>query len=89
MPPAEAGGVGFNYIEGCTDSMNTASRRVMEKCGLTLCATIENDPHSPIPGSRDTVFYRIARQGHALEEFGLTSMGSGRTRDRELIPPIQ
>ena len=43
--------LGVRRVFGHTMTVNTASRRVMEKCGLTLVRTIPYDGPDPIVGA--------------------------------------
>lgn len=89
LPPASEGGVGFDHIEGWTDIQNWPSRRVLEKCGFTLCETIPDPFDNPLRGPSQLIIFRKARPGRTLEELGLIPREEGGVDESAPTPPIQ
>lgn len=91
LPSPEA--LGYDYIEGLTDSQNLASQRVLQKSGFTYCGTSLQDFQHPVLGLRDTAIFRIARPGVTLEELGLVLPNDTDAKtqavDEAFVPPIQ
>ena len=55
---------GYDKIVGTTMAVNHASRRVMEKIGMTHARTDHVDRPDPIPGSEEgEVWYELTRSG--------------------------
>lgn len=89
LPPASEGGVGFDHIEGWTDIQNWPSRRVLEKCGFTLCETIPDPFDNPLRGPSQLIIFRKARPGRTLEELGLIPREEGGVDESAPTSPIQ
>ena len=54
----------YDKIVGTTMAVNHASRRVMEKVGMTHARTDHVDRPDPIPGSEEgEVWYELTRSG--------------------------
>lgn len=75
---------GLDYVEGWIDVGNAASRRVLEKCGFTLCEEMDAPPDAPGYVTRVAVLRR-AREGMQLDDMGV---GSGQASDRP-APPLE
>ena len=91
MPPANAGGLGFDYIEAITDTENWPSRRVLEKCGFTYCGSNSQDFNNPSMGVRDSAVFRLPRPGKTFEGLGLSAAKRVSTDDENdrPVPPVQ
>lgn len=84
LPPASQGG--FDHVEGWTDIENWPSRRILEKCGFTLCER-RPDPDNLLRGPSELLIYRKARDGKTLEELGLS--WANVTEESRPTPPVQ
>ncbi|WPH00543.1 Hypothetical protein R9X50_00337200 [Acrodontium crateriforme] len=91
MPCASDDGIGYDYLEGLTDTENYASQNILRKCGFTYCETREQDFYNPtLKQQRDTAFYRLARPGKDLEKLGLLPLKESSEADEPgFVPPIQ
>ncbi|KAK3670619.1 hypothetical protein LTR78_009454 [Recurvomyces mirabilis] len=87
--PRSQNDIAYDHIEGWTDALNTASRRVLLKSGFTLCETRMQDFTSiSFNEVRDTAVFRLARPGKSLADLGLLP-GSTPKEDERPIPPIE
>ncbi|KAK5168852.1 uncharacterized protein LTR77_006161 [Saxophila tyrrhenica] len=88
IPPLSEGGSGFDHLEGWADVENRPSRRILEKCGFTLCE-MRPDPDNDIRGASEIAIYRKARPGRTLEELGLLPIDEGSVQSKAPTPPVQ
>lgn len=56
------------FAEAHVDTENVASLKLLERCGWQRGEVEERAYTSPLLGLRDSVCYRIAREGHGLED---------------------
>jgi ribosomal-protein-alanine N-acetyltransferase len=71
------------YAEAHVDLENVASLKLLERCGWQRGETAEGDYTSPLLGLRDSVCYRIAREGFDLEDL------VNKEKDEAFVPPVQ
>jgi len=76
----------FNYIQACTDQDNLASQHVLLKCGFELVERLVGGFESPVLGVRDTVVFRLAREGTKLDGEEEAEKGDGGSG---FVPPVQ
>ena len=72
-----------NYILAITDQSNHASQHVLRKCGFEYVETLEGGFESPVLGVRDSVVFRVWRDG---------MVGRGEEEEEEgegFVPPLQ
>lgn len=86
--PREEGETEFDYVEGCINVNNTASQRILEKCGFTYVGK-EADAENPRLGETETLFFRKARPGKNLKELGLDTLESSGPEEDRVIPPVE
>lgn len=85
IPRLSEGGLGYDHVEGWVDAANTRSRRILEKCGFTLCEIVP-----PKPEHAGAVMFRKARPGgKTLEELGLLASPADGVRSEAPTPPVQ
>lgn len=48
----------YDYVEAQTDAANTASKKLLEKCGFSFVEIRPRDFMNPTLGCRDTAVYR-------------------------------
>lgn len=57
------------YAEAHVDTENVASIKLLERCGWQRWGEVEEGAYtSPLLGLRNSVCYRIAREGYELED---------------------
>lgn len=57
------------FAEAHVDPENVASIKLLERCGWQRWGQVDQGAYtSPLLGLRDSVCYRIARDGHKLED---------------------
>lgn len=80
--------LGFDYLEGWVNTDNWASRRVLEKCGFTICETLRVEDLKRHGHSLEVTIYRIARPGMTLDQLGLLASEVSQ-EDSAPEPPVQ
>lgn len=71
------------YAEAHVDIENVASIKLLERCGWQKGEVTEKDYTSPLLGLRDSVCYRIAREGCVLEKL------VSKEEEKAFVPDLQ
>jgi ribosomal-protein-alanine N-acetyltransferase len=71
------------FAEAHVDIENVASLRLLERCGWQKGEVEKGDYTSPLLGLRDSVCYRIAREGCKLED------PKGKEEETAFVPDLQ
>jgi ribosomal-protein-alanine N-acetyltransferase len=71
------------YAEAHVDVENVASIKLLERCGWQKGEITEKDYTSPLLGLRDSVCYKIAREGYDLENV------MNKEEERAFVPDLQ
>ncbi|KAI4716655.1 acyl-CoA N-acyltransferase [Aureobasidium sp. EXF-10727] len=72
------------FAEAHVDPENVASLKLLERCGWQRWGGVEERAYtSPLLGLRDSVCYRIAREGYGLEDL------TGKEEEEAFVPDLQ
>lgn len=71
------------YAEAHVDTENVASLKLLERCGWQRGEVEERAYTSPLLGLRDSVCYRIAREGHELDD------PTNKENEDPIVPDLQ
>ncbi|KAI5199982.1 acyl-CoA N-acyltransferase [Aureobasidium subglaciale] len=77
---------GQKFAEALVDTENMASIKLLQRCGWKQWGGVQQgDYTSPLLGVRDSVCYRIAREGCELED----TVVEGEDEERAFVPDLQ
>ena len=88
MPSPSKSDYGHDHLEGCVDVKNWPSRKILDKCGFTICETMPTPEGGP-KGASQVAVYRKARPGKTLEEMGLIKPKEANIDEIGQLPPIE